>query len=42
VNEEIEEQLEVIDNAIYNIQRDLEKLRDKFDTLKELVEVTDK
>jgi chaperonin cofactor prefoldin len=40
MTEEIEEQLETIDYAIYNMQRNLEKLRDKFDALKALVEVT--
>lgn len=43
MTEEIEEALEIIDYAIYNMQRDLEKLRDRFDNLKALVgEVADK
>lgn len=35
-----EEALETIDYALYNLQRDLEKLRDKFDRLKESLEAT--
>ncbi len=43
MTEEIEEALEIIDYAIYSMQRDLEKLRDRFDNLKTLVEeYTDK
>lgn len=38
MNEEIEDVLETIDYAIYNLTRELEKLRDRFDNLKALVE----
>ena len=38
MTEEIEDALETIDYAIYNIERDLEKLRDKFDNLKIFIE----
>lgn len=37
-----EEILETIDYALYNIERDLQKLRDKFDRLKESLETTSK
>lgn len=38
MTEEIEEALEIIDYAIYNLARELEKLRDRFDNLKTLIE----
>lgn len=38
MTEEIEETLETIDYALYNIERDLHKLRDKLDNLKALIE----
>lgn len=37
MTEEIEDALETIDYAIYNLERDLQKLRDKFENLKTLM-----
>jgi len=43
MTEEIEEALETIDYTIYNIERDIQKLRDRLDNLKILVaKATDK
>jgi len=37
MTEDIEDVLETIDYAIYNLENDLQKIRDKFDNLKTLV-----
>lgn len=40
MSDDVEDALETIDYAIYNLENDLQKLRDKFDRLKESLEVT--